>query len=108
MTDETFRGETDLPASDELGDVRLDELSGPLQEACARAGWKSLVPVQARAIPYLLARRDVMIQSRTGSGKTGAYLLPIMQNVDVEKKAAQALVLVPTRELRSTTPRWWS
>ena len=99
MSDETFRDETDLPGSEDLGDIRLDELTGPLQAACDRAGWKSLVPVQARAIPYLLAGRDVMIQSRTGSGKTGAYLLPIIQKVDVHKKAAQALVLVPTREL---------
>jgi ATP-dependent RNA helicase DeaD len=40
-----------------------------------------------------------MIQSRTGSGKTGAYLLPIMKKVDLRKNVAQALVLVPTREL---------
>ena len=41
----------------------------------------------------------MMIQSRTGSGKTGAYLLPIMQKIDLQKNVAQALVLVPTREL---------
>ena len=96
MTDETYREETGV---EELSDVRLEDLSGELKAACVRAGWKSLVPVQARAIPYLLAGRDVMIQSRTGSGKTGAYLLPIMHNIDLQKKAAQALVLVPTREL---------
>jgi ATP-dependent RNA helicase DeaD len=96
MTDETYREEKGV---EELSDVRLEDLSGELKAACVRAGWKSLVPVQARAIPYLLAGRDVMIQSRTGSGKTGAYLLPIMHNIDLQKKAAQALVLVPTREL---------
>jgi ATP-dependent RNA helicase DeaD len=57
------------------------------------------MPVQARAIPYLLARRDMLIQSRTGSGKTGAYLLPILSQVDPARPLTQALVLVPTREL---------
>jgi ATP-dependent RNA helicase DeaD len=84
---------------DALPEVKLDELPKRLQEAVARAGWAQLLPVQAKAIPYLLARRDLMIQSRTGSGKTGAYLLPILERVDPKKKACQALVLVPTREL---------
>ena len=81
------------------GEICLEDLSPDLKAACARAGWTSLVPVQAMAIPFLLADRDVMIQSRTGSGKTGAYLLPILQKIDMHKNAAQALVLVPTREL---------
>ena len=80
-------------------EICLEDLSPDLKAACARAGWTSLVSVQAKAIPYLLADRDVMIQSRTGSGKTGAYLLPILQKIDMHKNAAQALVLVPTREL---------
>lgn len=84
---------------EELADIRLEELTPELQAACARAGWTALAPVQAKSIPYMLAGRDVMIQSRTGSGKTGAYLLPIMQNIDLQKNVAQALVLVPTREL---------
>ena len=50
-------------------------------------------------MPYLLARRDMMIQSRTGSGKTGAYLLPILAKVDPARPITQALILVPTREL---------
>jgi ATP-dependent RNA helicase DeaD len=80
-------------------EIRLEDLSNELKAACAHAGWPSLAPVQAKSIPYLLSGRDVMIQSRTGSGKTGAYLLPIMQKVDLQKNVAQALVLVPTREL---------
>lgn len=82
-----------------LGEICLEDLNPELKTACARAGWPSLVPVQARTIPYLLAGRDVMIQSRTGSGKTGAYLLPIIQKINLAKNVAQALVLVPTREL---------
>src|SRR5688572_7725699 len=57
------------------------------------------MPVQARAIPYLLADRGMMIQARTGSGKTGAFVLPMLERLDPAKRACQALVLVPTREL---------
>jgi ATP-dependent RNA helicase DeaD len=65
----------------------------------ARVNWSSLMPVQARAIPYLLAERDVMIQARTGSGKTGAFLLPLLERLDPRSATTQALILVPTREL---------
>jgi ATP-dependent RNA helicase DeaD len=84
---------------DTPSEISMEELMPELRAACERAGWKILTPVQAKAIPYLLAGRDMMVQSRTGSGKTGAYLLPIMQKIDLQQNAAQALVLVPTREL---------
>jgi ATP-dependent RNA helicase DeaD len=89
----------DTPLADGPREINMEDLTPELRAACERAGWPSLVPVQAKAIPYLLSGRDVMIQSRTGSGKTGAYLLPIMQKIDLKKNVAQALVLVPTREL---------
>lgn len=57
------------------------------------------MPVQARAIPYLLTGRDMMIQARTGSGKTGAFLLPMLERLDSNRNECQALILVPTREL---------
>ena len=57
------------------------------------------MPVQAKAIPYLLAGRNMMIQSRTGSGKTGAYVLPVLDRIDPKRNECQVLVLVPTREL---------
>jgi ATP-dependent RNA helicase DeaD len=63
------------------------------------------MPVQSMAIPYLLAGRDLMVQSRTGSGKTGAFLLPILQEIDTEEASTQALVLVPTRELARQVAR---
>lgn len=84
---------------DSLPEVTLKQLPRPLQEAAARAGWTQLTPVQAKAIPYLLAGRDLMIQSRTGSGKTGAFILPILERIDSEDPRCQAVVLVPTREL---------
>lgn len=57
------------------------------------------MPVQARGIPYLLAGRNMMIQARTGSGKTAVYLLPMLQRLDPARDTCQSLVLVPTREL---------
>ncbi|MBN1313661.1 MAG: DEAD/DEAH box helicase [Anaerolineae bacterium] len=57
------------------------------------------MPVQARGIPYLLAGRNMMIQARTGSGKTGVYLLPLLERLDPDQDTCQALILVPTREL---------
>jgi ATP-dependent RNA helicase DeaD len=82
-----------------LPEVTMTDLAEPLRQAVARAGWSELMPVQARAIPYLLAGRDLMVQSRTGSGKTGAFLLPILDRIDPKRATCQALVLAPTREL---------
>ena len=79
--------------------ISLAELPEASQAAAASAGWTRLMPVQAKAIPYLFAGRDLMVQSRTGSGKTGAFLLPILHRINREKRACQALILVPTREL---------
>ena len=63
------------------------------------------MPVQSQAIPYLLAGRDLVIQARTGSGKTGAFLLPMLERLDVKADRTQALVLVPTRELARQVQR---
>jgi ATP-dependent RNA helicase DeaD len=92
---------TNQPAApiEELPPATIADLPEKLRQGAARAGWSELMPVQARAMPYLLARRDMMIQSRTGSGKTGAYLLPILAKVNPARACTQALVLVPTREL---------
>ena len=84
---------------DALPAITLADLPQEAQAAAATAGWTRLMPVQARAIPYLLAGRDLMVQARTGSGKTGAFLLPILHQIETGKKACQALVLAPTREL---------
>jgi ATP-dependent RNA helicase DeaD len=82
-----------------LPDITFEQLPGPLREAAKRASWTELMPVQARAIPYLLAKRDMIIQARTGSGKTGAFLLPMLERLDPRRDECQALILVPTREL---------
>jgi ATP-dependent RNA helicase DeaD len=84
---------------EDLPEATLADLPEKLRQGAAAAGWAELMPVQAKAIPYLFAQRDMMIQSRTGSGKTGAYLLPILELINPLQPATQALVLVPTREL---------
>ncbi|MCA9785085.1 MAG: DEAD/DEAH box helicase, partial [Candidatus Cloacimonetes bacterium] len=79
-------------------DFRFEDLSPRMQQAVARMGWPSPMPVQAKAIPILRDRRDLIVQSKTGSGKTGAFLLPVLQQLDRERRECQALVLAPTRE----------
>lgn len=86
-------------AANELVDLTLDSLPDSLRSGVERAGWTKLMPVQARAIPYLLAQRNVMVQARTGSGKTGAFLLPMLERLSAQRKECQALILAPTREL---------
>src|SRR5437667_12655680 len=82
-----------------LPDVSLDQLPERLRAAAQLAGWKDLTPVQARSIPYVLAGRGMMIQARTGSGKTGAFVLPMLERLDPGQRHVQAVILVPTREL---------
>jgi len=82
-----------------LSEISFEQLPVNLQEAARRAGWSSLVAVQARTIPYLLAGRNMMIQARTGSGKTGVFLLPMLARLDPARPACQAIIFVPTREL---------
>ena len=82
-----------------LPPLAAEHLPQHLRSAMQRAGWQTLMPVQARAMPYLLQGRDIMVQSRTGSGKTGAFLLPALERLDPARKECQCLVLVPTREL---------
>jgi len=88
-----------MSETDPLPDITIEQLPERLREAATRVGWTTLMPVQARAIPYLLGMRNMMIQARTGSGKTGAFLLPMLERLDPERRHCQALILVPTREL---------
>jgi ATP-dependent RNA helicase DeaD len=74
-------------------------LSPDLLGAIGDAGYEAPTAIQARTIPALLAGRDVIGQAQTGTGKTAAFALPILQRLDVGDVAVQALVLTPTREL---------
>ena len=69
---------------------RFDQLPRILRENVARLGWKEPMPVQERVIPLLSAGRDLVVQSRTGSGKTGAFVLPMLMRVDPAQDRLQA------------------
>ena len=62
-------------------------------------GYESPSPIQAESIPHLLAGRDLLGQAQTGTGKTAAFALPILNQIDLQRRVPQALVLAPTREL---------
>ena len=74
-------------------------LSPEMLKAVARLGFEEATPIQSEAIPPLLTGRDFVGQSQTGSGKTAAYAIPVIEQVVAERKAPQALILCPTREL---------
>ncbi|MEA2313367.1 MAG: ATP-dependent helicase DeaD, partial [Solirubrobacteraceae bacterium] len=74
-------------------------LSESTLKALRDVGYESPSPIQEQAIPSLLEGRDVIGQAQTGTGKTAAFGLPIIQYVDPSEQSVQALVLTPTREL---------
>jgi ATP-dependent RNA helicase DeaD len=81
--------------------IRFSELG--LSETVVRAvtaiGYEAASAIQAATIPALLSGADILGQAQTGTGKTAAFALPILSQLDLKQKAPQALVLVPTREL---------
>ncbi|ALS60942.1 MULTISPECIES: ATP-dependent RNA helicase DbpA [Pandoraea] len=74
-------------------------LSPAMQENLARLGYVSMTPIQGAALPDMLAGHDLIAQAKTGSGKTAAFALGLLQRVDVRDFNVQAAVLCPTREL---------
>ncbi len=78
-------------------------LSEELNRAVDELGYKELYPIQQEAIPVILAGKDLAASAKTGSGKTAAFLLPLLQLLSqketVEKSIVRILILVPTREL---------
>ena len=74
-------------------------LSEELRKAIDKLGFEQASPIQAEAIPLLLAGRDIVGQSQTGSGKTAAFGIPAVEKVNPGDRAVQVLILCPTREL---------
>ncbi len=74
-------------------------LSAPVLAAVREVGYETPSPIQDQAIPPLMAGRDIIGQAQTGTGKTAAFGLPIIEHVDPALETVQALVLTPTREL---------
>ncbi len=85
----------------EAGPGRFGELEihPDVARAIDELGFMAPTPVQAQAIPVLRAGRDLLAQAQTGTGKTAAFAIPIIERVDPTEKRPQALVIVPTREL---------
>lgn len=82
-------------------------LSPDLQAVTGELGFEKMTPIQSQTIPTLLAGKDLIGQSKTGSGKTAAYSLPILQRVSetLGNRDVQALILCPTRELCTQVAR---
>ena len=74
-------------------------LSPSTLKAIEEIGYIKPSPIQAEAIPVVLAGKDIIGQAQTGTGKTAAFMLPILEKIDPKNKNVQALVLCPTREL---------
>jgi ATP-independent RNA helicase DbpA len=92
MTDITSTSSTGRPFS-ELN------LAPALQATLQQLGYLTMTPIQAESLPITLAGHDLIAQAKTGSGKTAAFSLPLLTNLNPRRYAVQAMVLCPTREL---------
>ncbi|MBL8992999.1 MAG: DEAD/DEAH box helicase, partial [Spirochaetia bacterium] len=81
--------------------LKFDELSlsAEMQSAISDMGFSEASPIQSEAIPHILEGRDVIGQAQTGTGKTGAFGIPLLEKLDPKEKFVAALVMCPTREL---------
>lgn len=81
--------------------VRFDELglSDQILKAVTEMGFEAASPIQAKAIPVLMAGKDAIGQAQTGTGKTAAFGIPLLEKIDPKNKKLQGIILCPTREL---------
>ena len=81
--------------------VTFDDLllNKSLLKILNEVGYETPSPIQEKTIPLLLEGRDIIGQAQTGTGKTAAFALPLISNMDLKQKDPQLLVLAPTREL---------
>ena len=83
----------------------FQDLPEDVREGIASLGWTEPTPVQVQAIGPMRAGADLIVQAMTGSGKTGAFGIPIICGVDIDRAVPQALVMAPTRELANQITR---
>lgn len=74
-------------------------ISDPIKRAITDMGFEEASPIQEKAIPIALTGKDIIGQAQTGTGKTAAFSIPILEKVDTSKKFVQAIAIAPTREL---------
>jgi len=90
---------TDRADRNEPGHFGSLEITPQIARAIADLGYMAPTPIQEQAIPVLQSGRDLLAQAQTGTGKTAAFAIPVLERVDPGLKRPQALVVVPTREL---------
>ncbi|MEG0250526.1 MAG: DEAD/DEAH box helicase [Peptostreptococcus sp.] len=83
----------------EINNFNELEIKKEIKMAIEDLGYEKPSPIQARAIPTMLEGNDVIGQAQTGTGKTAAFSIPILEKIDVKDKSVQAIILCPTREL---------
>ena len=81
--------------------MKFDELDilPVIMRGITEMGFEEATPIQAKAIPALMEGHDVIGQAQTGTGKTAAFGIPVLQKVDPDSRKTQAVILSPTREL---------
>jgi ATP-dependent RNA helicase DeaD len=82
-----------------MGDFTGFGLSEPVLRGIAQLGFEEPTPIQERAIPVLMGGRDLLAQALTGTGKTAAFGIPLVERINLRRPVPQAVVLAPTREL---------
>jgi ATP-dependent RNA helicase DeaD len=103
-------GETSTETNTEINEINIEEtkpensfavfgLNKQILKAVDELGYEMPSPIQFKTIPILLAGKDLIGQAQTGTGKTAAFALPILEKIDIKSRQIQALVLTPTREL---------
>jgi len=93
-----LRSGMDTPTQSELL-FNLLGISEQVLKALTAMGYKNPTEIQAKSIPVLLQKKDFIGQARTGTGKTVAFGIPVVESIDAQNKATQAIILCPTREL---------
>lgn len=78
------------------GEIKLKK---ELRDILSAQGYISPSPVQAKSIPYAIEGKDMLIRAKNGTGKTLSFVVPILNNINIEKNELQAIILVPIREL---------
>ena len=74
-------------------------IDGRILRAVKELGFEHMTPIQEQAIPLFMTGRDIIGQAQTGTGKTAAFGIPILQKINPENRSLQAVILCPTREL---------
>ena len=88
------------PKRESSGDTFADlGLGAEILQSIEAMGYEEPTPIQVKTIPVMITGADVIAQAQTGSGKTAAFGLPIIEGIDTSVRAVQALILAPTREL---------